>query len=237
MKIMDLLEIKDLKVAYDHIEAIRGVTLKIPQNARCIALLGSNGAGKSTLVNAITGFLDYRGDIRFRSQSLRGLTTKKIVQKGIVQCPERRHLFDYMTVRENLILGTYNAGKNRLVDLDTVYDLFPRLKDRWNQQAYTLSGGEAQMVAVGRALLASPQLLILDEPTLGLAPIVRNHLAEALHRIIERGVVILLVEQNVKWSFDIAEYAYVLRQGQISQSGSRDAMSKDENIRKHFLGV
>ncbi|UCF93339.1 MAG: ABC transporter ATP-binding protein, partial [Desulfobacterales bacterium] len=204
---------------------------------RCIALVGSNVAGKSTLVNAITGLLNYQGDIRFKGESLRGLSTRKIVKMGIVQCPERRHLFDYMTVEENLLLGTYNVGKNSYIDLDTVYDLFPRLKDRKKQQASTLSGGEAQMVAVGRALLANPALLVLDEPTLGLAPIVRNHLLHALQRIKDQGVKLLLVEQNVKWSFEIAEYVYVLREGQIAKSGSCSELTGDQEIRRHFLGV
>lgn len=234
---MALLDIKNLRVSYDRIEAIKGIDLTVNEEDKCIALVGSNGAGKSTLVNAITGMLPYQGEITFNGESIMGLATKYLVKKGIVQCPERRHLFDYMTVKENLQLGTYNAGKNRFIDLDTVYDLFPRLKDREKQQADTLSGGEAQMVAVGRALLANPKLLILDEPTLGLAPIVRNHLAEALEKIKEHKVKILLVEQNVKWSFDISEYVYVLREGRISKSGSRSEMKFDEEIRRHFLGV
>jgi branched-chain amino acid transport system ATP-binding protein len=234
---MALLDIEHLKVSYDRIEAVKGIDLEVKENDHCIALVGSNGAGKSTLVNAITGLLSYQGDIRFKGESLRGLSTRKIVKKGIVQCPERRHLFDYMTVRENLLLGTYNLGKNGYIDLDTVYSLFPRLKDREKQQAYTLSGGEAQMVAVGRALLANPKLLVLDEPTLGLAPIIRNHLAQALEKIKDHGVKILLVEQNVTWSFKISEYVYVIREGIISKSGSRQELSGDEEIRQHFLGV
>jgi len=234
---MALLDIENLKVSYDRIEAVKGIDLEVKENDRCIALVGSNGAGKSTLVNAITGLLGYQGDIRFKGESLRGLSTRKIVKKGIVQCPERRHLFDYMTVRENLLLGTYNLAKNSYIDLDMVYYLFPRLKDREKQQACTLSGGEAQMVAVGRALLANPQLLVLDEPTLGLAPIVRNHLAHALEKIKDHGVKVLLVEQNVKWSFEISEYVYVIREGKISKSGSCQELSGDEDIRRHFLGV
>ena len=234
---MALLDVKNLRVSYDRIEAIKGIDLAVKEDDRCIALVGSNGAGKSTLVNAITGLLDYEGEIIFNGDRLNGLSTQNIVKRGIVQCPERRHLFDYMTVRENLLLGTYNLGKNRFIDLDTIYDLFPRLKDRETQQAATLSGGEAQMVAVGRALIANPQLLILDEPTLGLAPIVRNHLAQALEKIKDHNVKILLVEQNVKWSFDISEFVYVLREGKISKSGSRSELKFDEEIKKHFLGV
>ena len=234
---MALLDVRNLKVSYDRIEAIKGIDLTIKEEDSCIALVGSNGAGKSTLVNAITGLMDYQGKILFKGESLNGLSTKKIVKMGIVQCPERRHLFDYMTVKENLLLGTYNLGKDRFIDLNKIYDLFPRLKDREKQQANTLSGGESQMVAVGRALIANPKLLVLDEPTLGLAPIVRNHLAEALEKIKDHNVKILLVEQNVKWSFDISEYVYVLREGKISKSGSSSELKFDEEIRRHFLGV
>lgn len=234
---MALLDVENLKVRYGRIEALKGINLKVKEDDECIALVGSNGAGKSTLVNAITGLLDYEGVIKFKGESLRGLSTQKIVMKGIVQCPERRYLFDYMTVEENLLLGTYNVGKDRYITLDTVYELFPVLKERVNQQAYTLSGGEAQMAAVGRALLANPQLLILDEPTLGLAPIVRSHLMKSLEKIKKHGVKILLVEQNVKWSFDICEYVYFMREGEIAKSGSPNECSVDEEIRRNFLGV
>jgi branched-chain amino acid transport system ATP-binding protein len=234
---MAILDVENLKVRYASIEALRGINLKMSEKDECISLVGSNGAGKSTLVNAITGLLAYEGKIKFQGEELRGLSTQKIVKRGLVQCPERRFLFDYMTVRENLLLGTYNLGKERFITLDTVYDLFSVLKERVNQQAKTLSGGEAQMTAIGRALLANPKLLILDEPTLGLAPIVRNHLMEALIKIKKHGVKILLVEQNVKWSFDISEYVYFIREGRIAKSGPRDECSVDEEIRRHFLGV
>ena len=234
---MVLLDVENLKVRYGRIKALKGINLQVKQANECIALVGSNGAGKSTLVNAITGLLDYEGGIKFKGESLRGFSTQQIVKRGIVQCPERRYLFDYMTVKENLLLGTYNLGKDRYITLDTVYELFPVLNKRANQQAFSLSGGESQMTAVGRALLANPQLLILDEPTLGLAPIVRNHLTEALEKIKKHGVKILLVEQNVKWSFDISEYVYFIRQGEIAKSGSRKECSVDEEIRRNFLGV
>ena len=234
---MALLDVENLKVRYGKIQALKGINLKVKEDDECIALVGSNGAGKSTLVNAITGLLDYEGVIKFKGEILRGLSTQKVVKKGIVQCPERRYLFDYMTVKENLLLGTYNVGKDPYLTLDTVYELFPVLKKRVNQQAYTLSGGEAQMAAIGRALLANPQLLLLDEPTLGLAPIVRSHLIKALEETKQRGVKILLIEQNVKWSFDISEYVYFIREGKIAKSGSRNECSVDEEIRRHFLGV
>lgn len=234
---MAFLNIQELRVSYDRMEAVKGVTLDIKETDDCVALVGSNGAGKSTMVNAITGLMDYQGDIRFKGQSLHGLSTKTIVKRGIVQCPERRYLFDYMTVKENLLLGTYNKGKNTFIDLEGVYDLFPELKAHATQQACTLSGGESQMVAVGRALLANPELLILDEPTLGLAPIVRNHLSKALEEIKGHGVKMLLVEQNVRWSFGISGYVYVLREGKISKSGSCSELSSDEKIRRDFLGV
>lgn len=234
---MAFLDVENLKVRYGRIEALKGINLKVKDDNECVALVGSNGAGKSTLINAITGLLDHEGEIKFKGESLRGLSTQKIVKKGIVQCPERRYLFDYMTVKENLLLGTYNAGKNRSITLDTIYELFPILKDRESQQAQTLSGGQAQMLAVGRALLANPHLLILDEPTIGLAPIVRSDLMQALEKIKKSGVKILLAEQNVKLSFDISDYVYFIREGEIAKSGSPDEFRVDEEIRRHFLGV
>jgi len=234
---MALLDIENLSVRYGKIEAVKRLSLQIKDANKCVAIVGSNGAGKSTLVNAITGLQEYDGIIKFKGEDLRGLSTQKRVIKGIVQCPERRFLFDYMTVKENLLLGTYNSGKNRYITIDRVYELFPVLKERLNQQAYTLSGGQAQMTAIGRSLLANPQLLILDEPTLGLAPIVRNHLSQALEEIKKYGLNIMLVEQNVRWSFDLSEYVYFMREGEIAKAGSREQISIDEEIRRNFLGV
>ncbi len=235
---MAFLEIQHLKVSYDRIEAVKGIDLEVKENDHCIALVGSNGGGKYTLVNAITGLLGtYQGDIRFKGESLRGLSTRKIVKKR--NCS--------MSGKEGTFLIICRSGKtccsapiiwakNSYIDLDTVYNLFPRLKECEKQQAYTLSGGEAEMVAVGRALLANPQLLVLDELTLEL-PRLSEIIWQALEKIKDHNVKILLAEQNVTWSFKISEYVYVIREGIISKSGSRQELSGDEEIRQHFLGV
>jgi len=235
---MSLFEVQDLHVEYGGVEALKGISLEIADDERCIALVGPNGAGKSTFVNAMTGLLKWEGSALFKGATIAGLSNRRLVQMGLVQCPERRYLFDYMSVKDNLLLGTYNAGKGSAVTLRNVFDLFPVLEERLGQQAGTLSGGEAQMVAIGRALLANPELLFLDEPTLGLAPIVRKKLAAAFVEIVRNhDVVICLVEQNVKLSFEVAERVYVIREGHIVMEGTADELSKDEEIHRTFLGV
>jgi len=235
---MSLFEVQDLHVEYGGVEALKGISLEIADGERCIALVGPNGAGKSTFVNAMTGLLKWEGSALFKGAPIAGLSNRRLVQMGLVQCPERRYLFDYMSVKDNLLLGTYNAGKDSAVTLRNVFDLFPALEERLGQQAGTLSGGEAQMVAIGRALLANPKLLFLDEPTLGLAPIVRKKLAEAFLEIVRNhDVVICLVEQNVKLSFEVAERVYVIREGHIVMEGTAAELSKDEEIHRTFLGV
>jgi branched-chain amino acid transport system ATP-binding protein len=235
---MSLLEVKDLKVKYGSVEALKGISLSIADNEKCIALVGPNGAGKSTFVNAMTGLMKWQGTALYKGDSIAGLSNQHLVQRGVVQCPERRYLFDYMTVKDNLLLGTYNAGKNSSVTLKNVFDLFPVLEERLDQQAGTLSGGEAQMVAIGRALLANPKLLLLDEPTLGLAPIMRKKLQEAFEEIIKNSdVVLCLVEQNVKLSFEVAERVYVLREGHIVMEGTSADLSADKEIHRTFFGV
>jgi branched-chain amino acid transport system ATP-binding protein len=234
---MSLLEVTDLTVKYGSIEALKGISLTIADGERCIAVVGPNGAGKSTFVNAMTGLMRWEGSAVFNGSSISGLSNQQLVRMGVVQCPERRYLFDFMSVKDNLLLGTYNAGKDSTVSLRNVFDLFPILEERLGQQAGTLSGGEAQMVAIGRALLANPKLLFLDEPTLGLAPIVRKKLVEAFRAISESGVVICLVEQNVKLSFEVAERVYVIREGHIVMTGTAAELSADEEIHRTFLGV
>jgi len=235
---MSLLEVRDLKVRYGSVEALKGISLEIADGEKCIALVGPNGAGKSTFVNAMTGLMRWEGTALFKGASIAGLSNRQLVQSGVVQCPERRYLFDYMSVKDNLLLGTYNAGKESRVSLRNVFDLFPVLEERLSQQAGTLSGGEAQMVAIGRALLSNPKLLFLDEPTLGLAPILRKKLAEAFREIIRNSdVVICLVEQNVKLSFEVAERVYVIREGHIVMEGATADLSADKEIHRTFLGV
>jgi branched-chain amino acid transport system ATP-binding protein len=235
---MSLFEVQDLHVDYAGVEALKGISLRVDDGERCIALVGPNGAGKSTFVNAMTGLLKWRGSALYKGASIAGRSNRELVQMGVVQCPERRYLFDYMTVKDNLMLGAYNAPRDSAITLRHVFELFPVLEERLGQQAGTLSGGEAQMCAIGRALLANPTLLFLDEPTLGLAPIVRKKLAEAFTEIVnEHDVVICLVEQNVKLSFEVAERVYVIREGHIVMEGDTETLSKDEEIHRTFLGV
>jgi branched-chain amino acid transport system ATP-binding protein len=234
---MSLLEVTDLRVKYGSIEALKGISLTIDDGERCIALVGPNGAGKSTFVNAMTGLTRWEGSAVFNGASIAGLSNQQLVKRGVVQCPERRYLFDFMSVKDNLLLGTYNAGADSKMSLRRVFDLFPVLEERLAQQAGTLSGGEAQMVAIGRALLADPKLLLLDEPTMGLAPIVRKKLVEAFLEISRSGVVICLVEQNVKLSFEVAERVYVIREGHIVMEGPTEELRADEEIHRTFLGV
>jgi branched-chain amino acid transport system ATP-binding protein len=235
---MNLLEVEDLRVKYGSVEALKGISLNIASDEKCIAVVGPNGAGKSTFVNAMTGLMKWEGVAHYKGSSVAGLSNKQLVKMGVVQCPERRYLFDYMTVKDNLLLGTYNAGKDSRVTMQNVFDLFPVLEERLGQQAGTLSGGEAQMVAIGRALLADPKLLFLDEPTLGLAPIMRKKLSEAFREIAQNtDVAICLVEQNVKLTFEVAERVYVLREGKIVMEGTAADLSADEEIHRTFLGV
>ena len=235
---MSLLAVEDLKVSYGSVEALKGISLHIADDEKCIALVGPNGAGKSTFVNAMTGLMKWQGTALYKGESIAGLSNQRLVQRGVVQCPERRFLFDYMTVKDNLLLGTYNAGKNSKITMQTVFDLFPVLEERLGQQAGTLSGGEAQMVAIGRSLLANPKLLFLDEPTLGLAPIMRKKLSEAFQEIAKNSEVVLcLVEQNVKLTFEVAERVYVIREGHIVMEGTSADLSADEEIHRTFLGV
>ena len=235
---MSLFEVQDLHVEYGGVEALKGISLEIADGEKCIALVGPNGAGKSTFVNAMTGLVKWEGNALFKGSTIAGLSNTQLVKMGVVQCPERRYLFDYMTVKDNLLLGTYNAPKDNVISLRDVFDLFPVLEEHLRQQAGTLSGGEAQMVAIGRALLANPKLLFLDEPTLGLAPIVRKKLAEAFIEIGKsHDVVICLVEQNVKLSFEVAERVYVIREGHIVMEGTTAELSANEEIHRTFLGV
>jgi branched-chain amino acid transport system ATP-binding protein len=237
---MSILEVKDLRAKYGSIEALKGISLEIRDGEKCVALVGPNGAGKSTFVNALTGLMKWEGTALVNGESIAGLSNTQLVRKGIVQCPERRYLFDYMSVKDNLLLGTYNARKDgdSAIGLRDVFDLFPVLEERLSQKAGTLSGGEAQMTAIGRSLLANPKLLFLDEPTLGLAPIMRKKLGEAFTKIATtRDVVLCLVEQNVKLSFDVAERVYVIREGHIVKEGVTAALAADPDIHRTFLGV
>jgi branched-chain amino acid transport system ATP-binding protein len=236
---MALLQLKDLVVSYGNIEAVRGISLEIKQG-EIVALLGANGAGKTTTIKAISGLVTPKqGEILFQGKSLGTLPAHKIVSRGIAQCPEGRKVFPTLTVEENLRLGAYVHRKDPLWSNQgqkEVWDLFPRLYERREQLAGTLSGGEQQMLAIGRALMAKPRLLLLDEPSLGLAPLLVQEIFRNVKEINRQGVTILLVEQNARLALKIAHRAYVLATGRIAITGSAKSLASNEQIRKAYLG-
>ena len=234
-----MLDIKDLKVNYGSFRALNGINLHV-EKGEIVALLGSNGAGKTTTVNAISGLRNVvGGDILFEGESILKLEPHEIVRKGIIQIPEGRRLFPYLTVHENLLVGSYlpEARKKRPEMLKECYDLFPKLYERREQQANSLSGGEQQMCAIARALMAQPKLLMFDEPSLGLAPIVVDTVFDIIEDIRKRGITVLLVEQNVQASLDIADRAYVIETGSDVISGTGDELSNNDLVRKAYLGL
>lgn len=233
-----MLEVIDLCSGYGQVEVLRGVSLSVAAG-ETVALLGSNGAGKSTLNNTISGLLPvWSGEILFQGQAIHGASSQAIVEQGIIQIPEGRLIFPNMTVRENLELGSYRrARERRAQNLDRVVSTFPRLKERFGQIAGTLSGGEQQMLAIGRGLMAEPRLLILDEPSLGLSPIMMEEMFSLIQRLNEGGLALLLVEQNVMQSLQIADRAYVLENGAITLEGPGETLMNDDNLKRSFLGM
>ena len=234
----DLLEIKDLSVFYEAIQALRGVSLRVPKGA-VVCLIGANGAGKSTVLRAISGLKrGTSGEIRFEGERVDSLAPHFLVRKGIVQCPEGRGVFPNLTVEENLDLGAYVRNDTIEIrkDLDHVLTLFPRLAERRKQSAGTLSGGEQQMLAIGRALMARPKLLLLDEPSLGLAPQVIELIFETIQRINREGTTILLVEQNAQLALEASSYAYVLETGSVLLEGKADEVLKNPKVQEAYLG-
>lgn len=234
----DILQIKDLKMSYGPIAALKGVDLNVPQG-QIVALLGANGAGKTTTLKVISGLLKPSGgEILFEGKSIAGKPAHQIARRGIMQSPEGRHVFLGLTVEENLRAGAY-ALKNKeevAANFERVYQLFPRLKERARQQSGTLSGGEQQMLAIGRALMGSPKMLLLDEPSLGLAPLLIKDIFETLKKIRQEGTTILIVEQNALATLKIADYAYVLELGKISMHGKAEDLMKDERLIAAYLG-
>ena len=232
-----VLEITALRAGYGAIEILRGVDLAVGAG-EIVALLGSNGAGKSTLNNNISGlYRPFGGSIRFEGKEIGGAPSTRIVAAGLVQVPEGRRVFPNLTVRENLEMGSYRRGKAaRAQNLDRVTSIFPRLKERWTQLAGTLSGGEQQMLAIGRGLMSEPKLLILDEPSLGLSPILVEEMFALISRINAEGLAILLVEQNVVQSLAVAHRAYVLENGRIALSGKAAELAEHPELRKAYLG-
>jgi branched-chain amino acid transport system ATP-binding protein len=235
-----MLKIRNLSAYYGSVRALSGVTLHV-REGEIVTLIGANGAGKTTLLNAICGLVRKAGDLQFAGRSLMGLPPEDIVGRGISQVPEGRQLFAPMTVAENLELGAYRRFRRDSraaiqADLERVFALFPHLQDRLEQQAGTMSGGEQQMLAIGRALMARPRLLLLDEPSLGLAPIVVEDILATLGQLRREGVTILLVEQNARAALKVADRAYVLETGRIILSGAAVDLLQDRQVTRAYLG-
>jgi branched-chain amino acid transport system ATP-binding protein len=232
-----VLEVKSLRAGYGAIEVLRGVDLAVGAG-EIVALLGSNGAGKSTLNNNVCGlYRPLAGTIRFDGKEIADAPSMRIVEAGLIQVPEGRRVFPNLSVRENLELGSYRRGRSaRAKNLDHVLSVFPRLKERLTQAAGTLSGGEQQMLAIGRGLMGEPKLLILDELSLGLSPLLVEEMFTLIGRLNRDGLAILLVEQNVVQSLAIAHRAYVLENGRIALSGKATDLAQDPKLRKSYLG-
>ncbi|MEA3362979.1 MAG: ABC transporter ATP-binding protein [Thermodesulfobacteriota bacterium] len=231
-----LFEIKDLEVAYGSIDAIRGISLEV-KKGEIVTILGANGAGKTTTMRAISQLHKAKaGSIRFKGQELTQLPPHKVVGLGLSQSPEGRRVFGILTVEENLILGAFSKKKMNKKTLRWVYDLFPRLEERRKQLAGTLSGGEQQMLAIGRSLMCDPEMLLLDEPSLGIAPILVKAIFKQIKQIASEGVTVLLVEQNAKAALKLADRGYVLDIGKIGLSGPADELLASEKIQEAYLG-
>jgi branched-chain amino acid transport system ATP-binding protein len=235
---MALLELKDVHTYYGAIHALRGISMSIDEG-EIVTLIGSNGAGKSTTLRTISGLLKPRhGEITLRSQRIDGRPPHEIVSLGVSQSPEGRRVFARMTVHENLEMGAF-ARRDRaavLVDFERAYTLFPRLRERASQRAGTLSGGEQQMLAIGRALMAAPTVLLLDEPSMGLAPILVEQIFEIIKTINQQGTTVLLVEQNALMALGVADRGYILQTGEIVLTDKADALATNEAVRRAYLG-
>ena len=232
----ELLRIEDLKVNYGGIEAVKGISLSV-EEGQIVTLIGANGAGKSTTLRTISGLVKPRsGKLTFCGEDITGMDPTNIVKRGITMAPEGRRIFPDMTVKENLRIGAYLRNDDLTDDLNMVYDLFPRLREREWQLGGTLSGGEQQMLAVGRALMAKPKLMMLDEPSLGLAPLVVKSIFDILREINKQGVTILLIEQNANMALQVAHSAYVLETGNITMTGTGAELLADERIKEAYLG-
>ena len=233
-----MLKIDELKVSYGGIQAVKGISFDVPEGA-IVTLIGANGAGKSTTLRSIAGLVKPEfGRIHLQAEDITGLSPDKIVSKGITLVPEGRHVFPDLTVLENLKVGAYlRRDKDEIEhDLKWVYELFPRLQERSWQAAGTLSGGEQQMLAVGRALMSRPKLIMMDEPSLGLAPIVVKGIFDIIKEINRMGVTVLLIEQNANMALKIADVGYVLETGRITLSGSGQELLRNEDVKKAYLG-
>ena len=232
-----MLKINNLIVRYGMIEAIKGISFEV-NDGEIVTLIGANGAGKTTTLHTISGLLKpYNGTVEFDGKELTKIPSHKIVKLGISQCPERRRIFSDQTVEENLLLGAYTRKDNDIDnDLKKMYELFPRLMERKNQLGGTLSGGEQQMLAMARALMSKPKIMILDEPSMGLSPLLVNEIFDIIKEINANGTSILLVEQNAKKALQISDRAYVLETGKITKTGTGEELLNSEDIKKSYLG-
>jgi len=234
---LPLLKVNDIHVYYGAIHAIKGISLEVNEG-EIVTLIGANGAGKSTTLNTIAGLLKPRqGSIAFAGMPVDGTAASKMVYKGLSLCPEGRRIFQQMTVRENLEMGAFSRPNEEMeASMERVYGFFPRLKEREKQVAGTLSGGEQQMLAMGRALMSKPRLMMLDEPSMGLAPILVEQIFNIIRGMNEAGTTILLVEQNAQMALSVANRAYVMETGRITMEGDADRLMHDDNVRKAYLG-
>ncbi len=232
-----MLKISDLNVFYGSIHAVKGISFEV-EEGEIVTLIGANGAGKSTTLNTVAGLLRPRsGSVEFEGQSLLGVPAHKMVSKGIALCPEGRRIFQDMTVRENLEMGAFTRTEEESLEMrKRVYESFPRLKERRSQAGGTLSGGEQQMLAMGRALMSKPKLMMLDEPSMGLAPILVQEIFSIIKELNEQGTTILLVEQNASMALSIADRAYVLETGRVSMSGDANELLHDKRVQQAYLG-
>jgi branched-chain amino acid transport system ATP-binding protein len=236
---MALLEVNDIHTFYGNIEALKGVSVEV-EDGECVTLIGSNGAGKSTTLRSISGLTPPRqGSIRFDGREITETPPQDIVSMGVAQSPEGRHVFPRMSVQENLLLGAYLRRDQDEIssDLDRVYDLFPRLKERQRQKGGTMSGGEQQMLAIGRALMARPTLLLLDEPSMGIAPILVERIYETIAEINRQGTTILLVEQNANFALDVSSRGYVLETGKVAMHDKSGSLRENPEVQRAYLGA
>ena len=234
---MSLLEVRDLRVSYGAIEAIKGISLDV-EEGQVVSLIGTNGAGKTTTLRTLSGLLrPSQGEIRFDGERIDGVPAHQVVMRGIAHAPEGRRIFPLMTVEENLELGAYSRkGQAYAEDVRSVFDRFPRLEERRSQKAGTLSGGEQQMLAIGRALMSRPRLLMLDEPSMGLSPIMIQLIFDTVAELKASGTTILLVEQNASAALGLADVGYVLETGNMVLTGTGRELLTDEKVRKAYLG-
>lgn len=234
---MSMLKVNDINVFYGNIHAIKGISFEVNEG-EIVTLIGANGAGKSTTLNTVAGLLKpASGSIEFEGSSLLNIPAHKIVSRGMALCPEGRRIFLQLTVQENLEMGAYTRSSSEIADLiASVYERFPRLKERYKQVAGTLSGGEQQMLAMGRALMSKPKLMMLDEPSMGLAPILVEKIFQIIEELNKSGTTILLVEQNAQMALSIAHRSYVLETGRITTSGTGEELLHDDAVRKAYLG-